>query len=310
MGLPLTEHIYDGHGSYPSDCTGAAGTVGPPLPGTDAFARAILAFFPKMKFPWGWGSYCRPIRGSATRLSSHGSGRGVDCYPPVPGDDNGWALANTLADHHLALGVQYIIYDSKQTGGTTTLLRPDPWVKWRRYGNKAAGDHADHLHIELTKVAADQLTFDYVMSVFKGGDLLTPNPTHGAVVAQCAVTNTNQEPGMPWPSLTVTAAGLVVARNGASHQGDAYTSGLDLAAPVVDIISYGPNGYWLVTSDGGVLSFGNAPYPGGHADFYRSFGGKLDSPITSAERILSKSGAGQLVLHAAGDGGVFNVGGR
>jgi len=308
MTLPMTEHVHDGHGSFPSDCTGPAGTVGPPLPGTDGFARAILAFFPEVKFPWGWGSYCRPIRGSQTRLSSHGSGRGIDCYPPIPGGDYGWKVANALADHHLALGVQYIIYDGKQIGGPKRLTRPNPWAKWRAYGNKAAGNHADHLHIEINKVAAAELTFEYTMGVLKAGKPLAPNVNFGAVVAQAAVTG--RSAGGVWPTLRVTGAGLVTVRNGADYHGDITTAGLDLSSPIVDIVSYSPNGYWLVAADGGVFTFGNAPYPTEHAEFYRSFGGRLASPITSAERVLSHSGAALLVLHAAGDGGVFAVGGR
>lgn len=310
MALPTKTHVHDPHGSYPSDCNTPAGTVGPPLPGADALARGIMAYFPEMKFPWGWGSYCRPVRGSKTSLSSHGNGRGIDCYPPVPGGEYGWALAYALEDHHLDLGIQYVIYDGKQIGGSYQWNRKQPFAAWRSYGNKAAGDHSDHLHIEINKTAAAELTFEYVMSVFKGDLPLQPNPTPAAAVAQCAVTG--QSPGKSgvWPSLTVTAAGHVVARDDALHHGDLLGLGITPSSPIVDIVSFGPSGYWLAAADGGVFNFGKAPYPAGHAEFYRAFGGKLASPITSAERVLSVSGASILVLHAAGDGGVFNVGGR
>jgi len=298
-------HEYEGHGVFPGDCTGPAGSVGAAPSGTEAFATGILAHWPEVKFRWGWGAYCRPVRGSKTRLSSHGSGRGVDCYPPVAGGEYGWAVAHRLAELHLELGVQYIIFDGKQIGGTSTLLRRDPWKKWRAYGNRAAGDHADHLHIELRKDASTDLTFLQVSNLLRG-EGFAANSARRVAVAQCAVQNPKNTVGV-WANLSVTAAGHVVARNGAFHAGDLLTASLTPSAPIVDVVSFGPRGYWLLGADGGVFGFGDAPYPSGHAEFFRQLGGRLLSPITSGEMVGRGDGA-VLVLHAAGDLGVFNLG--
>ena len=57
-------------------------------------------------------------------------------------------------------------------------------------------------------------------------------------------------------------------------------------------------GYWLVASDGGIFSFGNAPFLGSTGDI------RLNSPIVGTAR--TPSGGGYWLV--AGDGGIFSFG--
>jgi ribosomal protein L24E len=57
-------------------------------------------------------------------------------------------------------------------------------------------------------------------------------------------------------------------------------------------------GYWLVASDGGVFTFGDAPFLGSQA------GHRLNAPVDSIE--ATQNGAGYWLV--AGDGGVFTFG--
>jgi hypothetical protein len=94
--------------------------------------------------------------------------------------------------------------------------------------------------------------------------------------------------------LTVDTAGVVT---GSPHFGD--LKGVRLNAPIVaGAATVTGQGYWLVSSDGGVFSFGDASFRGslGHL--------KLNKPITAAT--ASVDGGGYLL--AASDGGVFAFG--
>ena len=73
----------------------------------------------------------------------------------------------------------------------------------------------------------------------------------------------------------------------------------DLTSPAVAIIpTKSGRGYYLVTADGGVFSFGDA-------EFFGSMGGEwLNAPIVSA--VATPSGNGYWLLGA--DGGVFCFG--
>ena len=94
--------------------------------------------------------------------------------------------------------------------------------------------------------------------------------------------------------LTVDPAGVVT---GNPHHGD--LRGLRLNAPIVAAAStVTGNGYWLVASDGGVFSFGDASFRGGLGHL------RLNKPITAAT--ASVDGGGYLL--AASDGGVFAFG--
>ena len=74
--------------------------------------------------------------------------------------------------------------------------------------------------------------------------------------------------------------------------------GHPLNQPVVGIASNGSQGYWEVASDGGIFSFGDAP-------FYGSMGGHpLDKPVVG----IAVGPSGQGYWMDASDGGMFSFG--
>lgn len=128
-------------------CTGSAS------PGAQALARWIIEEYGP-KGAMNWGIYnCRDVRGGAT-TSLHGEGRAFDCGFPV-GDPDGDALLKRLLKAPGRLGIQAIIYErtiysAKSPGG--------------RYYDGVA-PHYDHLHIELTREAAQDLTYATIKAV-------------------------------------------------------------------------------------------------------------------------------------------------
>jgi hypothetical protein len=95
---------------------------------------------------------------------------------------------------------------------------------------------------------------------------------------------------------TVARNGAVVACRRRSHGS---MLGRPLAFPVVGMaLTTSRGGYWLVASDGGVFSFGNAQY-------YGSTGGRrLNRPIVG----IAKTKAGNGYWLVASDGGIFTFG--
>lgn len=91
----------------------------------------------------------RRIRGGSS-WSTHAEGRALDIGFPTfhGGTPEGWALAELLARHHADLGVQLLIYGRKI------------WRNHRRTwgGYRGTSPHDDHIHCELTRQAAAQLT--------------------------------------------------------------------------------------------------------------------------------------------------------
>ena len=77
------------------------------------------------------------------------------------------------------------------------------------------------------------------------------------------------------------------------------TAGLPLVPPVIDIAATPDGGgYWLVAADGGIFSFGDAPFSG-------STGGiPLSAPIVAMAPTPGRPG----LLAVASDGGVFAFG--
>jgi len=106
------------------------------------------------------------------------------------------------------------------------------------------------------------------------------------------------------PSIVaVSAAGMSVTSSGTVFDGTKRQmpgmNGRPLDAPIVGIAAMpDENGYWLVASDGGVFSFGDA-------GFYGSMGGKaLNRPIVG----MAPSASGDGYWLVASDGGVFAFG--
>ena len=94
---------------------------------------------------------------------------------------------------------------------------------------------------------------------------------------------------------TVDANGVVANHGGLLHYGD--LSGIDVAAPIVDIAATETGaGYLLVAADGGVFAFGDARFYGSAAHL------PLASPVVG---VVLRPGGYWL---AAADGGVFNFG--
>lgn len=129
--------------------TGATRCTGSARPGARALMNYVLANFPKAR---NLGIYnCRGIAGTST-TSTHGEGRALDVGFPMQsgkGSFYGYALVDALRKAGPAnLGVQAIIYDRKIWSAKS----PNS----RRY--TGAHPHYDHVHIELTRGAADSMT--------------------------------------------------------------------------------------------------------------------------------------------------------
>ena len=114
---------------------------------------------------------------------------------------------------------------------------------------------------------------------YSGGRLMTADPTGGY-----------------W---TTTWLGVVTAHGGAPTFGSPAQSGLKLAKPIVGMAATPDGqGYWLVATDGGVFSYGDAK-------FYGSTGAiHLNQPIVNMES--TPDGLGYWLV--ASDGGVFTYG--
>lgn len=137
-----------------------------PRPGAVALMKHLLAKHPKGK---SLGIYnCRSVRGGST-TSTHGEGRALDIGFPMKngrGTAAGYALVKQVGNHGAALGVQAIIYDrkiwsAKSPGG-------------RAY--TGAAPHYDHVHIELTRSAATNLTATKIKKILGGTSVAKPKP--------------------------------------------------------------------------------------------------------------------------------------
>ena len=98
---------------------------------------------------------------------------------------------------------------------------------------------------------------------------------------------------------TVTPAGAVTPHSGAPALGSPALSNLRLAQPIVGMTATNDgNGYWLVASDGGIFSYGDAT-------FYGSTGGMhLNKPIVG----MASTNDGRGYWLVASDGGIFSYG--
>lgn len=139
-----------------------------PGKGSTALMKVLLQRHPKGK---SLGIFnCRSVRGGST-TSKHGEGRALDVGFPMKngrGSDAGYALVNELLKGETAvdLGIQAIIYDRKIWSAKDVNGRPYTGV----------APHYDHVHIELTRSAAANLTEAKIKAVL-GGTKPAPKPT-------------------------------------------------------------------------------------------------------------------------------------
>ena len=98
---------------------------------------------------------------------------------------------------------------------------------------------------------------------------------------------------------TVTAAGSVTPFGGAASLGSPAESGIDLNKPIVGMAATpSGQGYWLVASDGGIFSYGDARFYGSSGAIH------LNKPIVG----MAATPSGQGYWLVASDGGIFSYG--
>lgn len=118
------------------------------LAGTRVLGDYLLANFPAIDTYGGYS--CRQNTADATQMSVHGTGRALDLMITMDGtdadNDAGDPVAAWLVLHAVEVGVQFIIWDHEDWGGA----RSAP--KFRAYTGPVP--HTDHIHMELTIVAA------------------------------------------------------------------------------------------------------------------------------------------------------------
>jgi hypothetical protein len=152
-----------------------------PAPG----ARALMAWF-LGNFAHQGGTNLgiynnRTVRGGSTK-SLHAEGRAVDLGINPHGAQYGTLLAERLRALSGELGIQCIIWNRQIWSGSY------PEAGWRRYSG--TNPHLDHLHVELSKLAAANLTAEFIQR--------TVSPRH---------------PGGPAPVAQVKAPSLPVSKD-------------------------------------------------------------------------------------------------
>jgi hypothetical protein len=135
----------------------ATGCTGSARPGARALMAYVLQAFPRAT---NLGIYnCRNARGTTT-FSPHAEGRAIDVGFPLTsngrGSSHGYALVNALLKAGPSrLGIQAIIYDRKIWSAKTPGGRPYTGVH----------PHYDHVHVEMTRKAANEVTLATVRAV-------------------------------------------------------------------------------------------------------------------------------------------------
>jgi hypothetical protein len=130
-----------------------------------------------------------------------------------------------------------------------------------------------------TAVSTTADTSPVFTSDYSGGHLFTADPDGGY-----------------W---TVNWVGAVSAQDGAPTFGSPVTSGIKVSKPVVAMAATSDGqGYWLVGSDGGVFTYGDAKFYGSTGSIH------LNQPIVGMA--ATPDGAGYWLV--AADGGVFTFG--
>ena len=133
----------------------ASRCIGSATPGAQALMRWIIETY-GTKGAGNWGIYnCRTVRGGSD-TSIHAEGRALDVGFPI-GDADGDQLRNRLLARVGRLGIQAIIYERRIYSALSPEGRPYTGV----------APHFDHLHIELTREAAQKLTYATVKAVME-----------------------------------------------------------------------------------------------------------------------------------------------
>jgi MYXO-CTERM domain-containing protein len=159
--------MYEGAGPW----TGEEACAGGLEPGSAILGDYLAAIFPQIMHVGGYA--CRPVNGSTVTMSVHATGRALDLMLPTIGDDAeadndlGDPVGEFLIENAETLGVQFIIWD-----------RWD-WMAARPAGEKGkaytgAHPHNDHVHVELSAMAAMQ-TADWF------SDVVTPPAIDGCL---------------------------------------------------------------------------------------------------------------------------------
>ena len=127
----------------------------------------------------------RSVRGGSG-LSLHAEGRALDVGFPakVGGTAEGWALAELLLTHHPDLGIQTLIYARKIWSTTRG--------GWRAYGGTAA--HNEHIHVELNRRAARELTPQMINETLGGSMAILAN--EHVLTIQKAVNSVGWQPAL------------------------------------------------------------------------------------------------------------------
>ncbi len=157
--------------TFPLVHQGAAVPSGGPSFG----AKSLLAHGIEHFDAYSLGIYNnRSVRGGVA-LSLHAEGRAIDFGYPyrVGGADAGWSLARWLLTHHRALGVQQLIYARKIWRNTRDA------EGWRYYSGTAA--HHEHVHVELTRDAAVELSPTMILERTGATDMGTLNIPEAAI---------------------------------------------------------------------------------------------------------------------------------
>ena len=131
--------------------------------GPTSGARALMSWFLGQYGDDGGknlGIYnCRAVAGSST-TSLHGEGRACDLGVNPHGAQWGTALADRLRLSSAALGVQCVIWNRRIWSGSYADLG------FRAY--TGTNPHRDHLHVELSRTAADVLTPARIHQILTG----------------------------------------------------------------------------------------------------------------------------------------------
>ncbi len=126
-----------------------------PTAGPEPGAQALMAYATtRFERATNLGIWSRRRIAGTPFWSTHAEGRAIDVGFPIArgGHPEGHRLAQTLVDHHRRLGVQQVIWAMRVWRNT--------FGGWRRY--TGTSPHLDHVHAELTRQAARQLTADAI----------------------------------------------------------------------------------------------------------------------------------------------------